>query len=283
MKIITHPGKAHRDDFLAVCILLASRPNEECYIARREPSERHLDDPKTIVVDIGGRYEPEKMNFDHHQFSRYDKPECAFSLVAKYLGLEQIFECQVWYEATIFIDVMGPRAAAQKLGLASFPYELASPLELVLLDNFASISYTDTSNQTIKLMRELGKTIIANGIDQAKRIKKIEKSLESGGEAARLVDFGNGTKGFIIYDSSTDGLANIRARKYPNVAVCIAYDNRGPGWSIYRYEEIEQIDLFVIRNDDRVKYAHENGFICKTHNLIGVDSLIDLIKKAKVK
>ena len=58
--IVTHPGGAHKDDFLA-CSLLAHVHGAP--IHRREPTERDLIDVKTCVVDVGGVHDPKLNNF----------------------------------------------------------------------------------------------------------------------------------------------------------------------------------------------------------------------------
>jgi 2,4-dienoyl-CoA reductase-like NADH-dependent reductase (Old Yellow Enzyme family) len=51
--ILTHPGGAHKDEFLACCLLLAEN---EVPIVRREPTPEDLADPATAVVDVGALY-----------------------------------------------------------------------------------------------------------------------------------------------------------------------------------------------------------------------------------
>ena len=63
--ILTHPGGAHKDELLAVCVLAAKH---RAPIVRREPTEADLADPAVAVVDVGGDHDPSKMNFDHHHF-----------------------------------------------------------------------------------------------------------------------------------------------------------------------------------------------------------------------
>jgi uncharacterized UPF0160 family protein len=82
--ILTHPGSAHKDEFLACCVLLATAP---CPILRREPTEADLADPAIAVVDVGHRHEPALNNFDHHQLPADAAPTCALSLVLQHLGL----------------------------------------------------------------------------------------------------------------------------------------------------------------------------------------------------
>ena len=96
--IITHPGGAHKDDFLACCVLLtqASVP-----IYRRDPSAKDLKDSSVAVVDIGLQHSSKIYNFDHHQLSSEQVPTCALSLVLKDLGLyEDAREYCDWLETS---------------------------------------------------------------------------------------------------------------------------------------------------------------------------------------
>jgi uncharacterized UPF0160 family protein len=61
--IVTHPGGAHKDDFLACSVLLSFWP---VTVFRRDPTNGDLEDSSECVVDVGNRHEPAEMNFDHH-------------------------------------------------------------------------------------------------------------------------------------------------------------------------------------------------------------------------
>ena len=52
--IITHPGGAHKDDFLACCLLLAKHPSP---IERRNPEQAELENTAIAVVDIGHQHD----------------------------------------------------------------------------------------------------------------------------------------------------------------------------------------------------------------------------------
>ena len=54
--IVTHPGGAHKDDFLA-CSLLAHLHGVP--IERRDPTDEDLAKPSICVVDVGGVHDPE--------------------------------------------------------------------------------------------------------------------------------------------------------------------------------------------------------------------------------
>ena len=58
--IITHPGGAHKDDFLACSVLLHDNPVS---IFRREPTESDLADQSIAVLDVGGEHESVRAEF----------------------------------------------------------------------------------------------------------------------------------------------------------------------------------------------------------------------------
>ena len=108
--IITHPGSAHFDDLTAVSLVLASCQLQRFRIERREPSSAELDDPGIWVIDTGGRHEPEKLNFDHHQ-----SLECpsAYVLVADYLGLLDTLSIMPWWDFKDYVDRFGAARASE--------------------------------------------------------------------------------------------------------------------------------------------------------------------------
>lgn len=64
-KIITHSGKFHADEVMAIAMLTL---NKNILIERKETVTREeLNDSKIFVLDIGGQYDKEFNNYDHHQ------------------------------------------------------------------------------------------------------------------------------------------------------------------------------------------------------------------------
>lgn len=62
------------------------------------------------------------------------------------------------------------------------------------------------------------------------------------------------------------------------VHITINFDNRGPGWSIFRYDKYKDIVNFIrVSDDERVEFVHNNGFLLKTKNLIPINELTELI------
>ena len=134
--IVTHPGGAHKDDFLA-CSLLAHLHGVP--IQRRDPTDQDLADSSTCVVDIGGAHDPELNNFDHHQFPRDSPPLCALSLVLQSMGLyEDALSFCAWLRPAEWLDTLGPNETAKLMGIPRTALgELNSPVDITLLNRFA--------------------------------------------------------------------------------------------------------------------------------------------------
>lgn len=59
--IITHPGGAHKDDFLACSLMIYEYGVP---ILRKEPRDEDVANASIAVLDVGGEHEPTRMNFD---------------------------------------------------------------------------------------------------------------------------------------------------------------------------------------------------------------------------
>ena len=137
--ILTHPGGAHKDEFLACCVLLAECPAP---IVRREPSPADLADPSVAVIDVGHSHDPALNNFDHHQLPRDHVPTCSLSIVLQHLGLyEDARQFCEWLEPAEWFDCRGPMDTARWLGVErNVIGKLNSPIDGTLLRRFASSS-----------------------------------------------------------------------------------------------------------------------------------------------
>lgn len=65
-RIVTHAGVFHADEVLAIVylLILGFRGKIE---RKYKVSDADLNDPRTLVLDTGKRYDPKLGNFDHHQ------------------------------------------------------------------------------------------------------------------------------------------------------------------------------------------------------------------------
>lgn len=270
IKIITHPGVSHFDEFLAICLILANGFDDTEYvIERREPRYSDLQDPNTWVLDIGLKLEPEKHNFDHHQDG---DSECAFVLVADYLGLTPLLQNIPWWKAKSALDTKGPDHVIKMMDLSIDEFlALGSPLERFMLDQFAN-----NPNSMIDLMKSFGKKVISNAKRYNERMKYYE-------EKCYFVDLEVGEKWKVFINPTSDIFAiNRYVEKHPesaNIVAMLSHDDRGGGYMLYRFAN-EMLDFSILEDDPKVKFAHKNGFVLKTHCRISMEDILELIKKA---
>ena len=152
--IVTHPGGAHKDDFLA-CSLLAHLHGVP--IERRDPTDEDLANPSICVVDVGLQHDAELNNFDHHQFPRDAPPLCALSLVLQDMGLyEDALAFCAWLRPAEWLDTLGPNETAKLMEIPRKALgELNSPVDISMLNRFANeavlkpVSYTHLTLPTI--------------------------------------------------------------------------------------------------------------------------------------
>lgn len=282
--IVTHGGRAHRDDFVSCCIALAKYPAIRS-ISRREPTPEELEDPEVLVLDVGGQLNPEKGNFDHHQFGREEGPLCALTLFLAAEGLLEHFRMFSWVTATEIADSKGPNALADYLGCSTEAiFKNMSPIEGALLDMFGELSCIPCGpvvehDQRIeplieRLMRVLGERLLQRVVDFVSRTTWFR-------EHARIV-YNKDTEVPIMVIETKDntGIQKFRDARHPEVAVCVSYDDRGEGWCLYRFNDDPRVDFAQIANDSRVSFAHKGGFIAKTCTRLPLEEVYDLIKVA---
>lgn len=90
-KVVTHNGGFHADDVFAVATLQLHFGVENVEVVRTR--DEAIITSGDIVVDVGGKYDPESQRFDHHQngapIRENGIPYAAFGLVWKHYG-EQV-------------------------------------------------------------------------------------------------------------------------------------------------------------------------------------------------
>lgn len=66
MHIVTHDGRFHADEVMAMVILNLAFPGSSYSRTRSMEAIRKAD----IVIDVGDKYDPETLRFDHHQVKK---------------------------------------------------------------------------------------------------------------------------------------------------------------------------------------------------------------------
>jgi len=280
-RIVTHPGTAHGDDFLACCILAAKFAVP---IERREPTESELNDPGVLVVDVGGRSDldhPDQCrlyNFDHHH---NELLECSYMQVLMALGLYEKFQrAYRWHENVDFRDRRGVKALGEKYGLTDEQMlELGSPVHTAMMTQFEKQTFLapfhvkqDDAGHIYEAMRMIGDELI----DYAEKYGAAWARLES-------CERQNFRGHEILINPSDDITATGDFARQNQISVMASHDNRGAGWSLLRMNEGEKaFDFSLVANDPRILFAHKGGFIAKTREYLAVGEVFDLIEKAIV-
>ena len=262
--IVTHPGGAHKDDFLACTLLLTQAP---VTIERRDPTEADLADAATAVVDIGHQHEPELNNFDHHQFPKEQVPTCALSLVLQSMGLyEDAKEFCDWLEVAEWFDCRGAKDTGEWLGVdREAMAKLNSPMDVTLLRRFASQNEHKPGEPIWELMRMIGEDLVAY-------ITGLRERLDFIAEHAELWELKNGHQAIYmprtepLPDEPSAGLGRyVEQEGLEETVIATIYpDRRGEGYGMKRFNDDRRLDFSQIDAELDVHFTHKQGFIAKT-------------------
>ena len=282
--IITHPGGAHKDDFLACSVLLSKHPVS---IFRRDPTEQELEDPEVAVVDIGHQHDPQLNNFDHHQLPRDHEPTCALSLVLQKLEIyEDTKEFCSWLETTEWFDCRGPHDTAEWLGVdREAMAKLNSPLDVTMFQAFAKQKEHHPGEPVWEVMKMMGTDLVqyVTGLrGRINQVAKIEEFWDLGqGEDMIKVAFVPRTEPEV--EEASGGLAwRIKELGLEEEVVAMVYpDSRGGGYGMRRYDDNLALDFSQLSEQPDVHFTHNRGFIAKT-STTEVSRLKELVLLAKV-
>jgi hypothetical protein len=264
--ILTHPGGAHKDEFLACCLLIAG---SGAPVVRREPLPADLDDPATAVVDVGHEHAPERGNFDHHQFPKDHPPMCALSLVLAHLGLYDDARafCE-WLEPAEWFDTRGPVETARWLGIPRETLaKLNSPVDVTLLRRFAASPRLEPGQPLWEVMRWIGEDLIAYLRGLRARMDEIARDHQVWEIAAPDGPF------HVLFLPRTDPLPDEPSAGIARFAdslgdveiVALIYpDRRGPGFGLSRHKDHPRLDFTRVEGFPDVHFAHARGFVAKT-------------------
>lgn len=273
--IVTHPGTAHRADFLAVAIALANSNNDPT-IYRRVPTEADLNSPDILVLDIGGSYSPENLNFDPHCLSKDTEPACALSLLADEMGMDGFLRgANKWYEVTELLDSRGPMTLGKFLGAEwRALVQMFSPVESFLLRKFSGLTELKAGDPLYAMMAEMGNDMLKYAVDFAARIQLLDNE-------ATLLQI-NGEDVLFVPESvrGADEMLALEAwrnERCPKVHIVVSPDPKGPGLSICRVHDMRRIDFSVLEGHPKITFAHARGYIAKTTAVLPVEEVADMI------
>lgn len=272
--IITHPGAAHRDEFLACAILVYTYP--DCPVFRRDAEAQDLLNPATMVVDQGRVFDPFNSNLDHHQFPRDAEACCSLTLVLKVLGLEELArEIWIWLEPTEVLDSKGPNVLADRLGTtADTVKKLISPVEGFLIRRFEKETAIMPGSLTHELLRELGEYLLEGLTKIRDRMDRLDREARFFQvKSKQVIDL----RAISRTEQPTLGVETWCKKRQHDPAVSVSQDDRGEGLALYRRNDAPGVDFSRLEKEPQVHFAHPQGFIAKT--VAGADP-VPLLEKA---
>lgn len=263
-RIVTHPGKAHRDEFMACCLLLTQ--GGFIGIARRPVLDQDLTSPDIYVVDQGGQYDLELKNFDHHQLPPEAPATCSISLVLPELGIDRGLAVRVWQwlEFSEVIDSRGPQRAAGWLGISQGTlWRIHSPIEVSVLRWFESMNDIRLGSALYDLMYRIGQDKLDYLAGMSDRLLR----LSTEGKFRPIADGWTAfdVRGIHWSEDPVMGmhmyLENVGA---PKCAVTISNCTRDRGMlALYRRDEGYPFDFTRVAGQPGVLFTHPNGFLTK--------------------
>ncbi len=261
--VVTHPGGAHKDDFLACAVLLTQAP---VAIERRDPTDTDLNDPLVAVVDIGNEHSDTLHNFDHHQFPRDHMPTCALSLVLQHLGIyEDAREFCSWLEVAEWFDCRGPVDTAEWLGMDRETLgKLNSPLDITLLRRFAAQAEHKPGEPIWEVMRMIGQDLVDH-------VTSLRERIDFVAQHAEVWEF-DGFKALYmprtepLPDEASSGLGyHVEKLGLEEEIIALVYpDSRGTGYGMRRFNDDPRMEFTQINAEEDVHFTHARGFIAKT-------------------
>jgi len=280
--IVTHPGHAHRDDFLSVCFVLAMCAEKHNYpsLKRRDPTEDDLNDPSIVVLDVGEKHQPELSNFDHHQFDRDSEPVCALTLILQNMTIyEEANRGFRWLNVTEKFDSKGPFYVANEIGVEWNKISDAtfSPIEEVILHRFSKFTGFHPKSSIYILMTTIGEELLKNLELFTGRWEQLSDSITTTSIKGNEIVLSLG----ILGDNDPSFALNAYvSERHPNAIATITHDDRGDGYCLFRLNDSAKIDFLQIENDERILFAHKNGFVAKTHNKLESTEILELLEKS---
>lgn len=271
LKIVTHPGRAHRDEFLAIAIVLAGMPRaqfRQVVIERRQPKAEDTLANGVLVLDIGGG------DFDHHQLSPDAPACCALTLVLRDLGLlEQAREVWPWLEFVEVMDAKGPGAVAVRAGV---PWEKLSSLTANPIEQWALHWFANNPDN----MKDVACGIGARLLDELASYQSAMTALN----AHARVGYVRGVQILdLTFTSDTTAVNKWRMAHHPMAKGSIMKDDRGGGYTLYAWQVgtgAGWLDFRRIQDRPEVTFAHNGGFLAKTRMTVTFREALDLMARA---
>ncbi len=285
LRIITHSGSAHLDDFLSVCLLLWKDKQVDMIERKAEVSKEEAADSDVWKVDIGMEYDPAIKAFDHHQEGIDD---CAFSLLLKYWDIwDRAKEVYSWIPAMVKIDTSGLGTVLSHHRVSYDTYfRLSSFVEDALMQWFEKCKMISKKKNKLLFytMKGIGKQFFMGIkayyglLEEFKSILKIEVVGSEGEEE----DLRKGIPIFLFltrkpkYSSHLLRMFNsYKQENFPNYhgswITAFTYDRPKGTICLRRHGNPKKIDLSRLKSLEKTEFAHPKGFVAVVKDMSDIE------------
>lgn len=252
-RIVTHNGPAHLDEVMT-CALIYAMEDAIIPIKRvTEPTDQEMEDPDVAVIDIGNKYEPLKMNYDHHQLAQYNDDgtinhkgiECTLSMFVRdinrdlyaYLDASEFRDQTTWFRTLRYVDQLGITAAAKILG---------NGINLSFLQSTAPVMFEDRPEECSALLAPFWDQILG---DFDEYLPKMD-TFRQRHDIKIFTDLG----GWVFTDANARDMGLFERSFYwedlPDIMVM--RDFKTPGFIIINRNKRNRIRFHQCSGDDRV-------------------------------
>jgi uncharacterized UPF0160 family protein len=273
-KIVSHKPPRHLDDWLAIALLKAKFPSAEVeYVHPQRVPEEYKENPEVLLVDVGGDYNPDKGNFDHHQDSDISS---SIILVLRHFFPDKQLDKTRFMEQIDAVDRYGFKRAMELTGikpdnsvnelrkaiLLSDPAnEQIGKVVMEVLEKMANENPNADMNEFLKtLYKELDERGL---LEEAKeQIKKEKEEFERKLKEAQVLQIGNLK---VVYSKESFAPLHGEVFKRLNADIIIERNAMNPEHtSVIRNSQspyADQINLNNIFEDYEKVFIHPTGFI----------------------
>jgi hypothetical protein len=264
IKIITHGGRHHSDEILAIALvaLMEKAHTKDLDIVQVDKCNPADFPDARFVVDVGGEHDPSRGWFDHHQFPKDAEPRCAFTLLAEHYGIDQArFP---FMRKLAMLDAKGPFYWFEK----TFGYRAKSRREVEARLN--------SSESVFGFFCDLADDNLLNAIKQAKAWlgrqlnsgKNDQKYIDAARAAMSILDMGSFKMAFFETRTArgVDEVLDDVVEADPAVIVAGMLDDRGDGFSAMRIADDPRVDFGPRAGEQGCLFAHSSGFCVKWAN-----------------
>jgi hypothetical protein len=259
---VTHGGYAHFDDYLTFGLLTALS-GHHFPLFRREPTQGELNDPYVVVFDVGGKHNPDLLNWDHHQLTVTEEhPDCSYSLLLKDMGMwDEFCDIHNWALPKVIMDCLGPRPFARSVGLTprmGSVLSTFSPLEELALKNLERIKGSIPGD--CPQARELGITVL-------EKVRVLRPAIEN----ARKTVITYSTRGVKIaawsQDEGMDPDITGKVARDLGAGITVTKDTRRSGWTLFRIDDHPRVCFLGLTSVPDIVFSHTEGYMAKTSDL----------------